>query len=206
MLKAIFFDYHGVLDARSYRGAIDGYVAAAYQPQLHGKKETYIARTTKDFLDSGGRVMRGDETMSEQFAALVQQGFAADALESMRQFLMTLEPDWQLWELARQLRQKYFVGILSDATPEKAELIARQLPLAEYFDVWHFSCHHRMSKAGAEFFGLMCQAERFRPQDVLFIDDISQNIERAASLGFQTHHYTFGDHSAARDLLSGGAK
>lgn len=52
------------------------------------------------------------------------------------------------------------------------------------------SGHERLVKPGAEIFHLAARRFGLAPADMLFIDDSRPNIETAAALGWQVHHFT----------------
>jgi 2-haloacid dehalogenase/putative hydrolase of the HAD superfamily len=47
-----------------------------------------------------------------------------------------------------------------------------------------------LAKPGREIFRLACDRFGLEPYDLLFIDDSARNIATAASMGFDTHHFT----------------
>lgn len=64
------------------------------------------------------------------------------------------------------------------------------LGLAEHVDGVFYSARLGVKKPDMEFFTKVQAAAGLRGEELLFIDDVGQNIEAALKAGWQAHHWT----------------
>lgn len=91
-----------------------------------------------------------------------------------------------------KLRPKYRTCLASNTNPfmmdftESTEFSGDGHGISHYLD--HLYCSYRMGvcKPAADFFNKILEAERVKPDEVLFVDDSKRNIEAAAGLGINT--------------------
>ena len=76
-------------------------------------------------------------------------------------------------------------------------------PLLDHFADVVVSGHERLVKPGAEIFDLAARRFGHAPGAMLFIDDNAANVEAAASLGWQVHHFA-GAGALEADLAARG--
>lgn len=104
-------------------------------------------------------------------------------------------------EMLKQLRQHYHVYLLSNTNDIHIRWVHRYL-YHEYhlehfeetcFDKVYYSHLMKLAKPDPAYFLHVIRDADIRPEETLFIDDVKENIDAAAALGFQTKHWTPGD-------------
>ena len=81
------------------------------------------------------------------------------------------------------------LALLSNAPGELAGAIGR-LPMASHFGQLLFSCELKLAKPDPECYTTALARLGAGPEDVIFIDDRSENVTAAAALGLQSVHFT----------------
>jgi putative hydrolase of the HAD superfamily len=81
------------------------------------------------------------------------------------------------------------LAMLSNAPDELAEAISG-LPVAAHFEHLIFSCQLKMAKPDPECYGLALARMGASADEVIFLDDRSENIAAASALGLQSVHFT----------------
>jgi len=186
-IKAILFDYGGVLAEEGFR---EGLMAIA---RGHGLSPEEFFDTSADAVyDTGYLLGKSDE--NAYWSMVKQRTGIEDSNERMRWEIMkrfVLRP--AMIETVRTLRNKgYRVGILSDQTDWLDELDARDDFFKE-FDFIFNSYYLGLGKRHVEIFPLVAGRLGIRGEEILFIDDNEGHISRAVSQGFRTILYSDGD-------------
>jgi putative hydrolase of the HAD superfamily len=81
------------------------------------------------------------------------------------------------------------LAMLSNAPDELAEAISA-LPVAAHFGHLIFSCQLKSAKPDPECYGRALARMGARPDEVIFLDDRSENVTAAAALGLRSVHFT----------------
>jgi HAD superfamily hydrolase (TIGR01509 family) len=93
-------------------------------------------------------------------------------------------------ELLERVRAKYRVAFLSNSNEVHAELIPRKFPsLFEKDDRFIFSHRFKVAKPDPEIFRRALDTVGTTAQQVVFIDDLSENVAAARSLGMQAFQF-----------------
>jgi HAD superfamily hydrolase (TIGR01509 family) len=106
--------------------------------------------------------------------------------------------------LLEEVREKYRVAFLSNSNEVHAELIPRQFPgLFRKDDRFIFSHRFRVAKPDPEIFRRALEVVGALPHQVVFVDDLSENVLSARSIGIQS--FQFQDaRQLARELAAEG--
>jgi putative hydrolase of the HAD superfamily len=91
------------------------------------------------------------------------------------------------------------LALLSNAPDELAEAISA-LPIAAHFGHLIFSCQLKSAKPDPECYGRALATMGARPDEVIFLDDRSENVAAAAALGLRSVHFT--SPSEAREAVT----
>jgi len=91
------------------------------------------------------------------------------------------------------------LAMLSNAPGELAEAISR-LPVAAHFGHLIFSCELKSAKPDPECYDRALARIGARADEVIFVDDRSENVAAAAALGLRSVHFT--SPSAARAAVA----
>jgi FMN phosphatase YigB (HAD superfamily) len=93
-------------------------------------------------------------------------------------------------ELIRSLRGKKKLGLLSNTNPLHFKHALATYPVLKLFDKWILSHEVGFKKPAVEIFLKAMEWASAPPMGILFIDDIKEHVEVAASLGMQAIHFT----------------
>ncbi len=88
-------------------------------------------------------------------------------------------------EYEHSLKDKCYIGILSNLCIYDKERIDKQLGLTNY-DYVFLSFEMGLKKPNVEIFRKVLDSVPFKPEEILFIDDLDLNIDAASSLGIKT--------------------
>jgi putative hydrolase of the HAD superfamily len=88
------------------------------------------------------------------------------------------------------------LALLSNAPGELAEAIGG-LPVAAYFGHLFFSCQLKLAKPDPACYSRVLAGLGASAEDVIFIDDRSENVAAAAALGLRSVHFTGADEARA---------
>ena len=94
--------------------------------------------------------------------------------------------DTEMVNLARQLRQRYRTGLLSNAPSDFVRKILDDNQLNDIFDHIFISSETGYLKPRQEAFEHVLQTMEADRAKILFIDDNRQNIDAASALGIQS--------------------
>lgn len=180
MVKVIYFDYHGVLDRRSFRGLLQTIAKSSGQPdpaKVAADMETYV------FDYATGKIR------PHEFWRTIEERFGTVANRAGRAYQLHVEPVLEMWNLLSTLHSRYELGLCTDCSTDKKEVLRSAYALTDYFDFLIFSCDVLHSKRDLAFYQLMLQNGKYSPEECLLIDDTEHNCSLAVSLGFQAHVY-----------------
>lgn len=94
-------------------------------------------------------------------------------------------------DLLERVREQYRVAFLSNCNEVHAELIRRRYGvLFREDDVVLFSHHHGMMKPDIAMYRLACTTLGVEPGEVVFIDDLDQNVRAAKQFGMNAYQFT----------------
>lgn len=181
MIKAIVFDWHGVLDKTTYRD-FSGFLS-----RVTGKNADWIrgkiSRLEQEYV-------RGDVEPNTFWTELKEKlNLSQRQYTQARNRLLKIRLSRKLWARLPALRQRYQLAVLSDCPSDKVITIHKTVDLT-LFTVTQFSCENGMSKEDPAFFLLICESLGMQPKQCLYVDDTSKHITKAAQLGFLTHPFT----------------
>lgn len=109
-------------------------------------------------------------------------------------FLMTIS-DYKLHHLLL-LKKNYNIYLLSNTNPIHFEWVKRSFfekegkKLKDFFDFFFLSYDLKITKPSEKIFNFMIEKTNINPQETLFIDDGTANIETASKLGFLCYQPT----------------
>jgi putative hydrolase of the HAD superfamily len=139
------------------------------------------------------------EEMHERVCALL--GWPGRYDEFRRVWASAFEPDPQVLTLVDAVRRNHRTGLLTDNPPVIREALQHELSaVGRRFDLFVFSCELGATKPAPELFQSALGRIGRRPEEVIFIDDVRENVAAAAALGIAAVPFTTADALAA-DLL-----
>lgn len=183
-MKALVLDFGGVLADEGFR---EGLRAIARNNGLDPEKFFLVARNL--IYDSEYITGKTDEHRYWEELRLKTK-VRNDDKELRREILnrFALRPP-MLEEIKRIKATGVIVALLSDQTDWLDELNQRE-PFYHYFDHIFNSFTLKKSKRDATLFGDVAERLRVKPQEILFVDDNRENVERAQARGWRALHFT----------------
>lgn len=93
-------------------------------------------------------------------------------------------------EVLRRARERYRIAFLSNSNEVHAEVIPKQFaPLFARDDVFVFSHRVRCAKPDPDIFHHALETLGARPAEVLYVDDLAENVATARNLGIESYHF-----------------
>ena len=110
--------------------------------------------------------------------AFVQQFWAADDL------------NYELVDyIRRQLRGKYTIGLLSNAWDDLRDILAQRWGIIDLFDDLIISAEVGDAKPKESIYRLALKRFDTKPEETIFIDDVTENVEGARAIGIHAIQY-----------------
>ncbi len=183
IIKAILLDYGGVIADEGFQ---NGLRAMAREQGLDEEAMMMVAKNA--VYDSGFILGQGSE---QEFWAMMREGsgLRGDDADLTRRVLegFVLRP-WMVSLVQQWLEQGYLTGILSDQSHWLDWLDDRD-GFFRYFDFVFNSYHLGKGKRNPAVFSEVADQLELAPAEILFVDDMKSNVERAQAAGWQAVHY-----------------
>lgn len=118
-------------------------------------------------------------------------------------FVDNFEQNLGLWPIVDLIKEKVKVGLLTDMYPRMLDLITtRKLLPPVVWDSIIDSSVEKVRKPMPEMYDLSAARAQTDPQEILFIDNRTWNIEGAQKSGWQTFLYNSSDYDQANKDLA----
>ncbi len=91
------------------------------------------------------------------------------------------------------LKEKRRLGLLSNTDPLHFNYILSKFPVIQIFDQWILSYEVGFKKPAVEIFQAAMKWASVEPEKIIFIDDIKEYVDVAASLGMHGIHFISSD-------------
>jgi FMN phosphatase YigB (HAD superfamily) len=174
MIKAVIFDNFGVL-----------------YPQAMGKffnDHFDLFKDSPEILDKlNSQIDLGQITRREFFDGL-SDVCGIPAVNIMSEIDRQMIPDDNLVKLIKKLRDKYKLGIISDAGKEEIAVVYND-GLDDLFNVILASYQVGLTKPSPSIYMECAKRLGVEPPDCVFVDDSQKNIEGAQKVGMQVIYY-----------------
>lgn len=182
-IKAVLFDYGGVIADEGFR---NGLLAMAHDQGIDSDTMLNVARHA--VYDSGfvlGTGTAGDFWQSMRSGAGLE---GSDPVLTDRVLQGFVLRPWMI-ELVQYLHQQgYITGILSDQT-DWLDWLNERDHFYDYFDHVFNSYYLGKGKRDPGLFNDISGRLQLSPAQILFVDDIENNVKRAQAAGWQTILY-----------------
>lgn len=175
MIKAVLFDFGGVLSEAGKRGSVRSWLGRVYGLDVDVQKMQHVFN----------KMWRG-QISDEDFLAAIRREFpevpevtVGDFMRHMQHFKRS-EP---VYALAERLRaQGIKTGILSNVFGLGVKPL-RESGFYEGFDPVLLSCEVGYAKPDPEFYQLAVDKLGVKPEEIIFIDDQEYVLEPARAMG-----------------------
>ena len=182
MIRAVFFDYDGVL-TRDKTGSLTTTRFVSEQTGIGYDRVLQAFRRHNAALNAG--TTRYADIWPDVCADLGRD-LPLDLLFSAFESTPINEA---MWHLARGLRCRYFTGIITDNKQDRMEHLKRYQRLPEVFAPIVVSAEVRCTKAQPAIFEWALACLAVAPQDAVFIDNDRHNLVVPAALGMKTAYF-----------------
>jgi len=177
MIKAVIFDWHGVIDRITLKSFTDVIVNDSNIPE----------KELLDFIAPiEDKVVVGKMNHDEYVKSLQDKfGLDLNIINEAFDKVDGLDVNEEVWHYILEIKDKYKIAIISDCHAEKATMIRKFIKL-DHFDTVLLSSEIKLSKRSNEIFLHCSNKLNLNPSECLFVDDMKELVNRASKLGFKT--------------------
>ena len=183
-IKAILFDYGSVLVQL---------VDETPRRQLAARYGVPLKRIYNLLFDTEASIQAalGEINMEHHWRAIheilhVPPGERSDFI---KQFWSADGLNRELVEILPALRERYCLGLLSNANDDLRQVLTERWQIADLFDDMIISAEVGLLKPDRRIYELAVQRLGVQPDEALFIDDMPVNVEGAQIAGLQAFQY-----------------
>lgn len=183
-MKTIFFDFGNVVAFFDHRRAVEKLV-----PHTQAKPEELLTRLYNADIE---RNYEAGKISTEEY---VRQALSVGELTCshtlfLAAFVEIFEANREICDLIPQLKPRYRLLLASNTNEAHFEKFTQQFAVTlKHFDQLCPSHHLGARKPSADYFRLCQTFAEAEPDECLFIDDLSENIDGAKKHGWKTIHY-----------------
>lgn len=181
MIKAIFFDFDGVL-TRDKSGYLTTCRNLHKYTGIPLEKLSSACRTSGDYYNGYVSTEKFWEGVCRKLGRKLD-------IELLRRAYREVPVDPRMMNLARDLRRKYKVGIITDNPKERFDSLMIILKLDARFDSIMASSLLHSSKNEEGIFRYALDSIGLSPGECVFIDNSEKNLEIPGKMGFRTIHF-----------------
>ncbi|KVV22570.1 haloacid dehalogenase [Burkholderia cepacia] len=176
MIKAIFFDYDGVLTTDK-TGSV---TTIRYLSERSGVERDIIS---KAFARHNADLLFGKTTHEAIWRAVCESvGHDLDFGWLELAFLGT-PANTRMFDLARRLKPFYALGIITDNKKDRIDCLRKAQRLDDLFDPIVVSAERGSGKEGAAVFEYALGCLGVKPEEAIFIDNTADNLIAPRQLG-----------------------
>ncbi len=178
--RIIYFDYHGVLDRRGYRGLMSAIARGA---------ETEATDAFLTRLEPQTYAYAAGQLQPVMFWQWVATQFGSAAANAGRKYYLHVDPIRPMWELLNSLHARIDLGLCTDSALDKKEVIRHAYDLPTFFEHLLFSCDIGRTKRDGFFYQALLEHGQYHAHDMLLIDNDERNVAMAQSAGIPAYHH-----------------
>lgn len=188
MIKNLIFDFGGVLIDADLEGAIRNFQALGME---NISEYLNLYRQNGLFLDLEDGTKNRQE-FNDAFREITGKSATDQEIEAA--WLSIVERvDMDKLRYLEELRKHYKVYLLSNINPHvydwanSSSFSSLGKPLPDYFDIAFASYQLKMTKPSPEIFQYVIDQTGLSPEETIFVDDGTRNVETARSMGFHVY-------------------
>lgn len=176
MIKAVIFDYSGVLAYERLRKFSEA-IAKEFDIDAKELKELYCSKEPFYLLG---------QILSDEFWGAFIKTFN---LETTKQHLIDVYessdiPNQKVFDMVKKLKKRYKLGLVSNSIIEMTEFTKKSRDLSA-FDATVFSSDIRIMKPDERIFEIILKELNLKPNECIFVDDRERNVKIAKELGWK---------------------
>ncbi len=176
MIKAIIFDYGGVL---SVEASLLGF-GSHYAKKLGADPAEF-----KELIFDNWFKARVNEISSKEFWENLASFLKTDAETLRKDFVAFFGFNQEVLQLAKELKKNYKVALLSNQIEDWLNQVIEEHGLRQVFDVIVTSYDSRLAKPDIAIFKETVEKLGVKPEECVYIDDMEKNISPAKALGMK---------------------
>ncbi|MCQ2225415.1 MAG: HAD family phosphatase [Paludibacteraceae bacterium] len=188
MIKNLIFDFGGVLIDADLEGAIRNFQALGME---NISEYLNLYRQNGLFLDLEDGTKNRQE-FNDAFREITGKSATDQEIEAA--WLSIVERvDMDKLRYLEELRKHYKVYLLSNINPHvydwanSSSFSSLGKPLPDYFDIAFASYQLKMTKPSPEIFQYVIDQTGLSPEETIFVDDGTRNVETARLMGFHVY-------------------
>ena len=182
MVKGVFFDYDGVL-TRDKTGSL------TMNRFLSARTGIPFDRVRQALQKHNRALNEGDARYADVWPAVCAELGRDIPLDFVIKAFESTPLNDAMLGLARGLKGRYFVGIVTDNKKERIDHLKQCQRLPELFDPIVVSAEVGCTKSNPRIFEVALARVRVDPEDSIFIDNTRDNLVAAAALGMKTVYF-----------------
>lgn len=176
MVKAIIFDFAGVIGA-------DGYWAWLRENVQDIENQKSYFQELSEKVDKGLITNRG-------FVDALSQKTSIDSLLIWPAIFEKIVINQELLDYIKKLKKNYKIGLLSNFTFEWLDEIFEKYNLSSLFDAEFISSKFKIIKPEAEAFHKVLELLGVSKEEAVFVDDRQGHVDAANALGIRAFLFT----------------
>ena len=177
MIKKIFFDFDGVLTTDKTGSETH----SKYFSQKIGVNAQELLSKVKQY---DGEIDAGKISIKDVWESICKEAKIEFNPNWLQEAFISTPIDERMLEYARQLKNKYSVGIITDNSTERMNVIMEQNKGFNIFDTIIISEDVKCTKEGTEIFEITTQRANVNAKECIFIDNKQKNVDCAKNAGF----------------------
>lgn len=177
MIKKIFFDFDGVLTTDKTGAETH----SKYFSQKIGVNAQELLSKVKQY---DGEIDAGKISIKDVWESICKEAKIEFNPNWLKEAFISTPIDERMLEYARQLKDKYSVGIITDNSTERMNVIMEQNKGFNIFDTIIISEDVKCTKEGTEIFEITTQRANVNAEECIFIDNKQKNVDTAKKVGF----------------------
>jgi len=182
MIKALIFDYNGVLTAR---GTFQGLVIEYCQKKGKNPQELENIVTERWNLARVGKID------SQLFWQNIASYLGYDQKQLRQEWITRFPLRQELLGKIKQYRTQYKTALLTNEVKDWMEESISKNKLHDYFDAIITSYEAGVAKPDPKIFLLTLDKLGVKAEECVFIDDQAKNVDAAQKLGFNVIQFVF---------------
>lgn len=179
MIEAILFDFDGVL-------TVDKTGSQSVLRCLSAKTGIAEDALGREYYKYNKALLYGKMTHRDMWEDFQQALGKEIPFEILRDAFRNTILDWDMIEYARELKQNYLLGLITDNKADRMEEILTWYQLKDLFDAVAVSAQCGYGKQEMPIFEMTLDALQVKPEACVFIDNTEKNLVIPRQMGLRT--------------------
>jgi len=182
MIKAVFFDYDGVLTPDK----TGTYTTCKYIHGVTGIDIDKLEQCYKQFNKVLNTNQKTHQDIWPQFCDCIGQSLDIQILQDA---FDSTPSNKEVFQLASRIKNKYKIGIITDNKKDRIVAVRKKFGLDDIFDSIIVSADVGCGKDNERIFYQAAESVGVRPEECVFIDNQRKNLVVPVRIGYKTIFY-----------------